>query len=137
MEVLERVRQKTGVQLQVTSGEDEARLTFLAVRRWFGWSAERLLVLGIGGGSLELASGLDDDPDVALSLPLGAGRMTRRFLPEARTGGRPDLRALAELDEHAADLLQPAAKKLRSEEHTSELQSRQYLVCRLLLEIKL
>ena len=112
MEVLERVRDKTGVELQVTSGEEEARLTFLAVRRWFGWSAGRLLVFDIGGGSLELASGLDEDPDVALSLPLGAGRMTRRFLPEARTGGRPDLRALAELDEYAADLLQPAAKKL-------------------------
>ena len=112
MDVLDRVREKTGVELQVTSGEQEARLTFLAVRRWFGWSAGRLLVFDIGGGSLELASGLDEDPDVALSLPLGAGRMTRRFLPEARTGGRPDLRALAELDEHAADLLKPAAKKL-------------------------
>jgi exopolyphosphatase / guanosine-5'-triphosphate,3'-diphosphate pyrophosphatase len=112
LEVLERVREKTGVDLQVTSGEEEARLTFLAVRRWFGWSAGRLLVLDIGGGSLELASGLNEDPDVALSLPLGAGRMTRRYQPEARTGGRPDLAALAELGDHAADLLGPAAKKL-------------------------
>ncbi|MGY1641147.1 Ppx/GppA phosphatase family protein [Geodermatophilus sp. SYSU D00703] len=112
VEVLERVRDKTGVDLQVTSGEEEARLTFLAVRRWFGWSAGRLLVLDIGGGSLELASGLDEDPDVALSLPLGAGRMTRHHLPEATTGGRPDLAALAKLDGHAADLLRPAAKKL-------------------------
>ncbi|MGY1703055.1 Ppx/GppA phosphatase family protein [Geodermatophilus sp. SYSU D00697] len=112
LEVLERVREKTGVDLQVTSGEEEARLTFLAVRRWFGWSAGRLLVLDIGGGSLELASGLDEDPDVALSLPLGAGRMTRHYLPDARTGGRPDLSALGELDAHAADLLKPAAKKL-------------------------
>ncbi|MGY1821357.1 Ppx/GppA phosphatase family protein [Geodermatophilus sp. SYSU D00079] len=112
LEVLARVRERTGVDLQVTSGEEEARLTFLAVRRWFGWSAGRLLVLDIGGGSLELASGLDEDPDVALSLPLGAGRMTRRHLPEARTGGRPDLRALEELDGYAADLLRPATSKL-------------------------
>jgi exopolyphosphatase/guanosine-5'-triphosphate,3'-diphosphate pyrophosphatase len=34
--VLERVRAETGVALQVLSGEDEARYTFLAVRRWFG-----------------------------------------------------------------------------------------------------
>jgi exopolyphosphatase/guanosine-5'-triphosphate,3'-diphosphate pyrophosphatase len=113
-EVLERVRAETGVDLQVTSGEDEARLTFLAVRRWYGWSAGRLLVLDIGGGSLELAAGMDEDPDVALSLPLGAGRMTRRFLPEATTGGRPDLAALRDLEEYAADLLRPAAKKLRA-----------------------
>ena len=46
-------------------GEDEARLTFLAVRRWFGWSAGTLLVVDIGGGSLEIAAGIDEEPDVA------------------------------------------------------------------------
>jgi exopolyphosphatase/guanosine-5'-triphosphate,3'-diphosphate pyrophosphatase len=113
LEVLDRVRQRTGVDLQVLSGEEEARLTFLAVRRWFGWSSGQLLVLDIGGGSLELAAGIDEDPDVALSLPLGAGRMTRRFLPQARTGGRPDLAALRRLERHADELLVPAVKKLR------------------------
>jgi exopolyphosphatase/guanosine-5'-triphosphate,3'-diphosphate pyrophosphatase len=112
LEVLDRIRQRTGVDLKVLTGEDEARLTFLAVRRWFGWSAGQLLVLDIGGGSLELASGIDEDPDIALSLPLGAGRMTRRFLPAARDGGRPDLAGLAELEAYAADLLEPAADKL-------------------------
>jgi exopolyphosphatase / guanosine-5'-triphosphate,3'-diphosphate pyrophosphatase len=112
--VLRRVREQTGVDLQVLTGEDEARLTFLAVRRWFGWSAGRVLVLDIGGGSLELAAGIDEDPEVALSVPLGAGRMTRRFLPEAETGGRPDLKALAQLGEYAEELLAPAGKELRS-----------------------
>jgi exopolyphosphatase/guanosine-5'-triphosphate,3'-diphosphate pyrophosphatase len=112
LEVLGRIRERTGVELQVLTGEEEARLTFLAVRRWFGWSAGQLLVLDIGGGSLELASGIDEDPEVALSLPLGAGRMSRRFLPTAHQGGRPHLGALVELDEHARDLLEPAAKQL-------------------------
>jgi exopolyphosphatase/guanosine-5'-triphosphate,3'-diphosphate pyrophosphatase len=78
--VLERVRAEAGVDLQVLPGADEARLTFLAVRRWFGWSAGRLLVLDIGGGSLELGAGIDETPDVALSVPLGAGRLTRERL---------------------------------------------------------
>jgi exopolyphosphatase/guanosine-5'-triphosphate,3'-diphosphate pyrophosphatase len=112
--VLRRVREQTGVELQVVTGEDEARLTFLAVRRWFGWSAGRVLVMDIGGGSLELAAGIDEDPEVALSVPLGAGRMTRQFLPAAETGGRPDLKALARLDEHAEEVLAPAGKELRS-----------------------
>lgn len=80
LEVLDAVRERTGIEVEVLSGEDEARLTFLAVRRWFGWSAGRILVLDIGGGSLELASGADEEPDVALSLPLGAGRLTRDLL---------------------------------------------------------
>jgi exopolyphosphatase/guanosine-5'-triphosphate,3'-diphosphate pyrophosphatase len=79
--VIARVREETGVDLAVLSGPDEARMTFLAVRRWFGWSSGRVLVVDIGGGSLELATGLDEEPDVALSLPLGAGRVTRDRLP--------------------------------------------------------
>ncbi|NUS57093.1 MAG: Ppx/GppA family phosphatase [Streptomycetaceae bacterium] len=79
-EVLARVRRETGVDLQVLTGADEARLTFLAVRRWFGWSSGRLLVLDIGGGSLEMAAGTDEEPTAAVSLPLGAGRLTRTWL---------------------------------------------------------
>jgi len=79
--VLAHVREETGVKLKVLSGPTEARLTFLAVRRWFGWSAGELLVLDIGGGSLEIAAGYDEEPDLALSLPLGAGRLTRERLP--------------------------------------------------------
>lgn len=74
--VLARVKDETGVDLQVLTGEEEARLTFLAARRWFGWSAGKLLLLDIGGGSLEVAYGIDEDPDTAVSLPLGAGRLT-------------------------------------------------------------
>jgi exopolyphosphatase/guanosine-5'-triphosphate,3'-diphosphate pyrophosphatase len=80
-DVIQHVRDKTGVDLEVLSGDDEARLTFLAVRRWFGWSSGRLLVLDIGGGSLEMATGIDELPDALMSLPLGAGRLTRTMLP--------------------------------------------------------
>ncbi|MEU5536646.1 Ppx/GppA phosphatase family protein [Streptomyces sp. NPDC020362] len=80
-EVLARVEEETGVRLQVLTGPEEARLTFLAVRRWYGWSAGKLLVLDIGGGSLEIAYGIDEEPDAAVSLPLGAGRLTAGWLP--------------------------------------------------------
>ena len=82
--VLAHVRERTGVDIAVLSGEDEARLTFLAVRRWFGWSAGRLAVFDIGGGSLEIAGGGDERPDVAWSLPLGAARLARTLLRRAR-----------------------------------------------------
>jgi exopolyphosphatase/guanosine-5'-triphosphate,3'-diphosphate pyrophosphatase len=87
-DVLAKVRTETGVDLQVLSGSDESRLTFLAVRRWYGWSAGRIINLDIGGGSLELSNGVDEEPDVAMSLPLGAGRLTREWLPEDPPGRR-------------------------------------------------
>jgi exopolyphosphatase/guanosine-5'-triphosphate,3'-diphosphate pyrophosphatase len=78
--VLASVRSATGVDIAVLPGPEEARLTFLAVRRWFGWSSGKVLMLDIGGGSLEIALGIDEVPDVSISLPLGAGRLTRDWL---------------------------------------------------------
>ena len=83
-DVLARVLAETGVTLQVLSGKDESRLTFLAVRRWYGWSAGRIINIDIGGGSLELSNGVVEEPEAALSLPLGAGRLTR----ESDSGSR-------------------------------------------------
>lgn len=80
--VLAKVESESGVRLEVLSGDEEARLTFLAVRRWFGWSSGRLGVFDIGGGSLEIATGRDETPEVCTSLPLGAGRLTREWFPE-------------------------------------------------------
>ncbi|SEL42082.1 Ppx/GppA phosphatase family protein [Streptacidiphilus jiangxiensis] len=94
--VLKRVQDETGVELRVLSGGDEARLTFLAARRWYGWSSGRLLLLDIGGGSLEIACGLDEEPDTAVSLPLGAGRLTAAWLP----GDPPAADRVRELRRH-------------------------------------
>jgi exopolyphosphatase/guanosine-5'-triphosphate,3'-diphosphate pyrophosphatase len=101
VQVLSRVRRKTGVDLRVLTGADEARLTFLAVRRWFGWSAGRLVVLDIGGGSLEIAGGIDEEPSLALSVPLGAGRLTRERL----RGDPPNAERIEEVREYARQTL--------------------------------
>src|SRR6201994_4950375 len=107
-EVLERVSVDAGIDLIVLSGDEEARLTFLAVRRWFGWSAGQLICLDIGGGSLELAAGSDEAPDLAISLPLGAGRLTRDWL----SGARPRKAAGAAPRAHVEAEMAPAAAKL-------------------------
>src|SRR5438445_6743305 len=60
-------------------------------------------------------------------------RRRRATLWAVHTRGRPNAPLLYSL-EQAPPIYQGA--KMRSEEHTSELQSRQYLVCRLLLEKK-
>ena len=110
-EVLDAVKDETGVELEVLPGDDEARLTFLAVRRWFGWSSGRLLVFDIGGGSLEIATGQDENPDVVQSLPLGAGRLTRDLLTE----DPPDPKAVKKLRKSIrADLAREAGAVLRA-----------------------
>ncbi len=78
--IIEEINERHQIDLQILTGDEEARMTFLAVRRWLGWSAGKLLVLDIGGGSLEIATGVDENPEATLSLPLGAARMTRDFL---------------------------------------------------------
>jgi exopolyphosphatase/guanosine-5'-triphosphate,3'-diphosphate pyrophosphatase len=109
--VLEHVRERTGVTIEVLSGEDEARLTFLAVRRWFGWSAGRLVVFDIGGGSLEIAGGADESPDVAWSLPLGAARLARQYFD----GEKPDDEAIRRVrKEIRAEIARDAGNLLRA-----------------------
>lgn len=108
-DVLARITEHTGAEIKVLSGENEARLTFLAARRWYGWSSGQLLVIDIGGGSLEVAAGRDEEAGTAMSLPLGAGRLTRDWFT-ADPPTPKEVRALrrhvrAEIARHAGDLL--------------------------------
>lgn len=105
---LAEVREQTGVDLDVLPAADEAAMTFLAVRRWFGWSAGRLLSLDIGGGSLEVACGRDEVPELALSVPLGAGRLTRDHLQR----DPPTAQQVAELRAVIAARLAPVVPKI-------------------------
>ncbi len=109
-EVIARVEQALGQPLQVLGGAVEARYTFLAVRRWFGWSAGNILLFDIGGGSLEIAAGGDELPDEAASVPLGAGRMTLAFLPDDPPGEE----AVERLRQHARSILKPVAQTIRT-----------------------
>ena len=109
-EVIARIEEALGQPLQVLGGESEARYTFLAVRRWFGWAAGQILLFDIGGGSLEIAAGGDEMPDAAASVPLGAGRMTIQFLPEDPPGED----AVEQLRHHARTALAPVAEAFGS-----------------------
>jgi exopolyphosphatase/guanosine-5'-triphosphate,3'-diphosphate pyrophosphatase len=110
-EILARIRADVKVDIHVLTGRDESRLTFLAARRWFGWSSGRLLVFDIGGGSLEIGSGVDEEPDVAISLPLGAGRLTRGWL----TTDPPSAEEVRELRRHVrAEIARTAGEVLRN-----------------------
>jgi exopolyphosphatase/guanosine-5'-triphosphate,3'-diphosphate pyrophosphatase len=109
-EIINSINKDFKIDLQVLSGEEEAKLTFLAARRWFGWSSGRLLVIDIGGGSLEMAVGVDESPEIATSLPLGAARLTKDFLK-----GNPytdkSIRALRDHIENKLEQILPSLVK--------------------------
>lgn len=107
-EVLAELEKVAGVPLQVLSGTQEAELTFLAARRWHGWAAGRLLVLDIGGGSLEIATGMDERPEYAVSVPLGAGRLTHDFL----RSDPPTPKEVGRLKAYIKEQLAPVAEEL-------------------------
>jgi exopolyphosphatase/guanosine-5'-triphosphate,3'-diphosphate pyrophosphatase len=113
VDALGQVRQATGVTVAVLPGVEEARLTFLAARRWTAFSARRLLVVDIGGGSLEIAAGEGDRPEIAESLPLGATRLSRRFVRSDPVSPEE----LVALRVHALALLGPLAERIRAHEH--------------------
>lgn len=100
-QIIADINKKHEIDLQVLNGDDEASMTFLAVRRWLGWSAGKLLVIDIGGGSLEIASGVDENPEATISMPLGAARLTREFL----NGDPYSAKGIKGLEKHAEEVL--------------------------------
>lgn len=111
-EVLRAVEEGTGARLRVLPGEVEAELTFLAARRWMGWRAGPLGVLDIGGGTLEVAFGRGRLPDFAISLPLGARRLTREHLSGTDAPTEAELKELRRYVRHS---LRDVAARVRWE----------------------
>ncbi|WP_072477860.1 Ppx/GppA phosphatase family protein [Amycolatopsis australiensis] len=100
-DIVRHVAGETGVELRFLSGRCEAELAYLATRRWYGAAAGPLLVLDIGGGTVELAAGSGDRATFARSLPLGARSMTRDWLPSERVSNKQ----VKALRTHALDVV--------------------------------
>jgi len=87
-----RVKLATGLRLRVLTGEDEARVSFRSALAHFDLGAGRSVIADIGGGSLQLSLAAEGVIDGLHSLPLGAIRMTERFLEGAEAKGVKRLR---------------------------------------------
>jgi exopolyphosphatase/guanosine-5'-triphosphate,3'-diphosphate pyrophosphatase len=89
------VREETGLKVTVLHGDDEARLAFRSALAHFDLAVGRSVVMDIGGGSLELALSADGLVERLISLPLGAIRMTEKYL-----GGDPKKKGMRKLRKH-------------------------------------
>ncbi len=89
--LLELVRQRTGLQIDTISGQQEARLAFRSAARAFDLSSVNAAVMDVGGGSTEVVFSTGDLIDRAYTMPLGAVRLTERFGgPSGAAGARYD-----------------------------------------------
>lgn len=109
-EILQHVQNQTGVNLTEISGDQEAAITYHAVRHWQGWGAGRILNFDIGGGSFEFSTGLDAYPDEAISVPLGATRLTGDWF----SGKLPSPKQVKKLRKYVQATLEPVAQNLLS-----------------------
>ncbi|MBX3286667.1 MAG: Ppx/GppA family phosphatase [Actinobacteria bacterium] len=78
-ELLARAQREAGVEIEVVSGVEEARLIHLGVLQALEVFDDRLLLCDIGGGSTELLVGERSEVLASASLKLGAVRLTNRF----------------------------------------------------------
>jgi exopolyphosphatase / guanosine-5'-triphosphate,3'-diphosphate pyrophosphatase len=81
---LRRARTDAGVDVQVISGQEEARLIHLGVLQSLPVFDTRLVLMDIGGGSTELLIGERGDTLAVASLKIGALRLTQRFFGSQR-----------------------------------------------------
>ena len=77
-------REQAGVEVEVISGVEEARLIHLGVLQAVPVFDRRLLLCDIGGGSTEILVGERGEVLTARSFKLGAVRLTNRFFPGQR-----------------------------------------------------
>ena len=83
-EVIAAIRARTGVKVEVVSGEDESRLAYLAAKSGLGTFTGSLVVFDTGGGSSQFSFGHDSIVDERFSVDVGAVRFTERYKLDGR-----------------------------------------------------
>ena len=102
-DLLDAVRERTGIRVEVVPGDEEARLAYVATKDALGLRDEALAVFDTGGGSSQFTFGHGQRVDEQFSVPVGAVRLTEQF----GLDGPVDGARLAEaLDAISAELAQ-------------------------------
>ncbi len=108
-EFISRILKKSGVKVEVITGEEEARLIFLAAKSSVDIVKMKALVIDIGGGSVELILGDQQKIHFMDSFKLGVARLTDLFIAQ----DPPARRELEHLETYLEDHLARPAKSLR------------------------
>jgi exopolyphosphatase/guanosine-5'-triphosphate,3'-diphosphate pyrophosphatase len=77
--VVDAIEKRSGVRIEVISGEEESRLAYLAAKSGLGLKTGSLVVFDTGGGSSQFTFGHDSSVDERFSVDVGAVRYTERY----------------------------------------------------------
>jgi exopolyphosphatase/guanosine-5'-triphosphate,3'-diphosphate pyrophosphatase len=107
-EFLTRASAALGANIEIISGQEEARLIHLGVQSRWPHPQERFLIIDIGGGSAEIILSEDDRVDAAFSVPLGAIRLQEFFM----RADPPSPAELLRMSEYIDQRIAPAVKEI-------------------------
>ena len=108
-EFVDRLLEKTGIKVQVVTGEEEGRLIFLAATSSVNTKGKNALVVDIGGGSVELVLGNKKEILFNKSFKLGVARLTDHFIRR----DPPSPKELKRLRTFLRRELGPAVRRIR------------------------
>jgi exopolyphosphatase/guanosine-5'-triphosphate,3'-diphosphate pyrophosphatase len=108
VEFLARTSAALGAEIEIISGQEEARLIHLGVQSLWPHESERFLIIDIGGGSAEIILSEKDRVCAAFSKPLGAIRLNELFL----RGDPPGAAELLRMDEYIEERIRPAVQEI-------------------------
>lgn len=106
---LKEIGRKTGIHPRAIPGEEEARLIYRAALHSVHPGGKRMVVVDIGGGSLEIVAGRGTTIDVAASLKVGVLRLTEELLRDDPISDRQEKKLVA----HVREALQPIVTRIR------------------------
>jgi exopolyphosphatase/guanosine-5'-triphosphate,3'-diphosphate pyrophosphatase len=107
-EFLARASAALGSEIEIISGQEEARLIHLGVHTRWPHPKERFLIIDIGGGSAEIILSQDDRIELAFSKPLGALRLQELFLKS----DPPRARDLHRLEQYVGERIESAVRRM-------------------------
>ena len=79
-EFIEEIKRRTGFELEVISGEQEALCTFLGANFIMKNQSDPMLVMDIGGGSTEFIGAEGETPTFVMSTEMGVVHLTEKYL---------------------------------------------------------
>jgi exopolyphosphatase/guanosine-5'-triphosphate,3'-diphosphate pyrophosphatase len=91
-EFLKAIAEKTGIRARVISGTEEARLIHRAAAYGVGAAGDTIVVVDIGGGSVEISRGTGPNMELGRSFKVGVIRLTERFIKSDPLSARDERR---------------------------------------------